>query len=63
MKKTYISPLMVQVKIGCSKMLATSGVAGSFVNDDTDILYGGIDNDGVIGADVKEFNSIFFPEW
>ena len=62
MKKTYISPLMLQVKIGCGRMLATSGVTGG-LGEDTDILYGGIDDNGVVEADVKGFNSKFFPEW
>lgn len=63
MKKTYISPLMLQVNFECSKILATSGVTGGFDNGEDDILYGGIDDNGVVEADVKGFNSKFFPEW
>ena len=51
MKKTYIRPEMIAVRMCGEMMLAASGVKS--VNNGVNIGYGGVDEDGTVEAEVK----------
>ena len=52
MKKEYIRPVMSIVRVSGEMMLAASGVSGK-IGDSPSIGYGGVDEEGILDAEVK----------
>ncbi len=61
MRKTYIRPEMIAVRVCGEMMLAASGVKS--VNNGVNIGYGGVDEEGTVEAEVKGSSRSNYSVW